>query len=254
MHPALQGRGLTAREAMDALDAWDLQLTADSVPGAIYEVTLYYAMQRIFKPWLGELTDHFIGVGFHPLLHSVSAFMDRGYVAALKILEREETEWLRDENGGTCTSVDILAHAFADAFKFLETNVAMDIQKWQWGKLHRATFKHPLGAVKPLDKIFNRGPFPYGGDTSTVWQGAFVPTLPISDDAVFTASWRQIMDVSDWDASRGIHTTGQSGHPASRHFADMIPMWLKGEYHPLLWTREKILGNQEGILRLEVGG
>jgi penicillin amidase len=252
-HPALRERGATARAAFAALDAWDLQLTADSVAGAIYETTLYFAMQRIFKPWLGELTDHFIGVGFHPLLHAVSAFMDRGYIAALDILDNAKSQWLRDENGKPRTSVDILAGAFADAFRFLETNVALDMKKWQWGKLHRATFKHPLGAVKPLDKIFNRGPYPYGGDTSTVWQGAFVPTMPISDEAVFTASWRQILDVGDWDASRGIHTTGQSGHPASRHFADMIPLWLKGEYHPLWWTREKILENREGILRLETG-
>jgi penicillin amidase len=86
-----------------------------------------------------------------------------------------------------------------------------------------------------------------------VWQAAFVPQLPISDNAVFSASWRQIMDVSDWDASRGIHPTGQSGHPSSRHYADMLPLWLNGEHHPLLWSRDKILAQREGILRLEIG-
>jgi penicillin amidase len=224
------------------------------VPGALYEVTLYFAMQHLFQPWLGDLTESFIGVGTHPLLHPInSAYIDRAYLIALRILNNEESEWMTDANGKRLTSIDILAHALRDALKYLETNVAFDMRQWQWGKLHRVSFPHVLGAVKPLDKIFNRGPFPYGGDTSTVWQAAFVPQLPISDNAVFSASWRQIMDVSDWDASRGIHPTGQSGHPSSRHYADMLPLWLNGEHHPLLWSRDKILAQREGILRLEIG-
>ena len=254
MHPALVGRGASARDALDAINAWDCNLSADSVPGALYEVILHFAMQRLFKPWLGELTDSFIGVGTHPLLHPVSgAYVDRAYLVALRILQNEESEWMRDENGKQTTSVDLLAHALNDALRYLQTNYGFDMRKWQWGKMHRASFPHALGAVKPLDKIFNRGPYPYGGDTATVWQAAFVPQLPIPDNTVFTASWRQIMDVSDWDASRGVLPTGQSGHPASRHFDDMIALWLQGETHPLLWSRERILQEQEGFLALEPG-
>ncbi len=251
-HDALRGRGASARDALDLLNAWDCNLTPDSVAGALYETTLHFAMERLYKPWLGELTATFIGIGFHPLLHPINgAYIDRAYLIALRILLNEESEWMRDAEGNPITSVDILAHALNDALNFLETNVAFDMQKWQWGKLHRASFNHALGVVKPLDKIFNRGPFPYGGDTSTVWQAAFIPKLPIPDEAVFTASWRQIMDVSDWDNSRGIHPTGQSGHPASRHYDDMMQAWLKGEHHPLWWSREKIIKNQEGVLILE---
>ncbi len=253
-HPALHGRGASARDALRLLNAWDCQLAAASVAGALYETTLYFAMRRLFEPWLGALTDSLIGVGTQPLLHPVnSAYIDRAYLIALRILENKESEWMTDANGKQLTDVDILAGALADALKFLETNVALDMRQWQWGKLHRVTFPHVLGAVKPLDKIFSRGPFPYGGDTATVWQAAFVPQMPISDNAVFSASWRQIMDVSDWDASRGALPTGQSGHPASRHYADQLPLWLNGEYHPLLWSREKILAQREGILRLETG-
>lgn len=251
-HEALRARAASARDAMDLLNTWDCNLTADSAAGALYETTLYFAMERLFRPCLDDLTTTFIGVGFHPLLHPVNgAYMDRAYLIALRILQNEETEWMFDPGENSVTSVDILAHALNDAMKFLETNIAFDMKQWQWGKLHRAGFHHPLGAVKPLDRVFNRGPFPYGGDTSTVWQGAFVPKMPIPDEAVFTASWRQIMDVSDWDNSRGVHPTGQSGHPASRHYDDQMQMWLHGKHHPLLWSREKILEQPEGILILE---
>lgn len=247
LHKALRARGASARDALDLLNAWDCNLTADSVAGALYETTLHFAMVCLYKPFLGELTETFIGIGFHPLLHPINGgYIDRAYLIALRILQNEESEWM---NGAT--SVDILAHALNDAIEFLETHIGFDMKQWQWGKLHRAGFHHPLGAVKPLDKIFNRGPFPYGGDTSTVWQGAFIPKFPIADEAVFTASWRQIMDLSDWDNSRGVHPTGQSGHPASRHYDDQMQMWLNGRHHPLLWSREKILQHQEGRLILD---
>lgn len=252
MHPALGNRGLTARDALDVLNAWDCNLTADSVAGALYETTLYFVMKRLYTPWLGDLTPAFIGLGFHPLLHPVNGvYADRAYLIALRILENEESEWMRDETGKPASSVDLLANALNDAVRWLETNVAFDMQKWQWGRLHRAGFQHALGVVKPLDMIFNRGPFPYGGDTSTVWQAAFIPELPIRDNASVTASWRQIMDTANWDNSRGVHPTGQSGHPASRHYDDQMPLWFTGKHHALWWSREKILENQEGVLILE---
>ncbi len=254
-HPALRGRSATARAALDLLNAWDCNLTPDSVAAALYETTLFFAMERLFRPWLGDLTPTFIGKGLHPLLHPVnSAYIDRAYLIALRILQNDEREWLDAPAGlrenRARSAIDVIALALNDALEFLEKNVAFEMQKWQWGKLHRATFNHPLGAVKPLDKIFNRGPFPYGGDTSTVWQAAYVPEMPIPDNAVFTASWRQIMDLDNWDNSRGVHPTGQSGHPASRHYADQLALWLSGKTHPLLWSREKILENQEGALIL----
>lgn len=251
-HPLLYGRKWLAIQAMDALDTWDYNLTADSVGGALYEVTQYFAMRRVFEPWLGSLTDHFLGVGFHPWVSPIiGTYLDRSYLVVQRILRNEESEWLRGREGNPLTSVDILAGALGDAFTFLENELGMDVEQWQWGKLHRAMFSHPLGRVKPLDRIFNRGPFPHGGDTATVWQAAFIPKLPIPLDLDGTASWRQIIDLSDWDASRAIHPTGQSGHPASAHYADMMPMWFKGEYHPMLWTREKVVENAEGMLTLE---
>jgi acyl-homoserine lactone acylase PvdQ len=35
---------------------------------------------------------------------------------------------------------------------------------------------------------------------------------------------------------------GQSGHPASRYYANNIRGWLKGEYHPMLFDRQAVLG------------
>jgi len=43
---------------------------------------------------------------------------------------------------------------------------------------------------------------------------------------------------------------GQSGHPASRHYSDMIDAWRRVEYHPMLFDREAIERQAEGRLTL----
>ena len=59
-------------------------------------------------------------------------------------------------------------------------------------------------------------------------------------DAEVIPSWRHIIDLSDIEGSVGTHTVGQSGHPASPHFRDFVPLWSKGEYHPLPFSREAV--------------
>ena len=54
------------------------------------------------------------------------------------------------------------------------------------------------------------------------------------------ASFRVIVDTGNWDHSVGTNNQGQSGDPASRHYADLFKMWAKGDYFPLLYSREKI--------------
>ena len=248
--PALKGTRYQAQQALDTLKHWDYKLSEDSVAGAILKLTQYFAMRHVFGPWLGDLTDHYIGVGFHPTLAStIPCCLDQSPSILQHILVNNENEWFRDGEGKALTREEILALALDDAIGYLREAVGGNVGEWQWGKVHLATFNHPLGEKKPLDRIFNRGPYPYGGDGNTVCAAGYVPKLPIQ--ARSHASWRQIIDLNDWDASRGVITTGQSGHPASRHYADMIPLWLKGKHHPLLWTREKVEAHAEARLKLE---
>ena len=219
-----------------------------SVAASLYELTLLYAQKRLLEPHLGtQLTEAAMGVGFHPILNPVvSGFIDRTQLSVMEIFIADEKEWFSGR-----TRESLLADALSDAIVWLERELGPDSSAWTWGRVHFCGFHHPLGAQKPLDQIFNRGPYPYGGDTNTVWQAAFVPRLPLSPEGGFTAAWRQIVDLADWDASIGMHTTGQSGHPASPHYDDFIPQWLAGEYHPLLWSREKIEAATQAKLTLE---
>ena len=44
---------------------------------------------------------------------------------------------------------------------------------------------------------------------------------------------------------------GQSGLRASRHYGDLLKLWLAGEYHPFLMDRPEIEKVAEGRLVLE---
>jgi penicillin amidase len=59
-----------------------------------------------------------------------------------------------------------------------------------------------------------------------------------------------IVDLADPDRSLGVHTLGQSGHPASPHFRDLFPLWLAGEHHPMPFTRAAVDAATEATLRL----
>jgi penicillin amidase len=46
--------------------------------------------------------------------------------------------------------------------------------------------------------------------------------------------------VGEWDRALFVLPPGQSGHPGSAHYADLLELWREVEYAPLLFSREAI--------------
>ena len=140
-----------------------------------------------------------------------------------------------------------LSVAMADVTKRLGTS---DISKWQWGSLHRADFRHPLRALvdEGTRKQLDVGDWPIGGSGFTPMATSYRPT-----DFGLTAgaSFRMVLDVGNWDESRVVNTPGQSGNPASPHYRDLAPLWAKGEYFPLVYSRSAVESQTTERLRLE---
>jgi penicillin amidase len=86
-----------------------------------------------------------------------------------------------------------------------------------------------------LSAVFNRGPFPFGGDGNTVSQaGSSLGRIERNPSPI--ASLRAVIDVGNWDDSRFALPGGQSGNPFSTHYDDLLPLWLKGEGVPIAWS------------------
>jgi penicillin amidase len=163
-----------------------------------------------------------------------------------KLCEEPYNLWWDDANTLDITEVrdEILLQALRDSVDWLTEELGQDMNAWRWGDLHTATFvNQPLGqsGIAPIEALFNRGPFEVDGALATVNNTGY--PVGVSFDESVVPSYRQIIDLSDWDNSRSIHTTGQSGHPYHAHYDDMIDMWRNFLYHAMLWSRTEIEAN-----------
>jgi penicillin amidase len=229
------------------LREWDGYLTPESVGGAVYEVVRYTLVCNLLIPGLGEeLTKRAMGEGFHPLLAKAQEFYGHDTVTLLRLLNNPDSWWMQQAGGHDV----LISRALKQTVEWLRNELGPSEADWQWGKLHQVSFEHPLSLQKPFDQVFDRGPFPIGGDTDTPLQTAMQPNDPY-DVKVCAPSFRQIIDLGDLSKSQAIHPPGQSGNLASPHYDDLAQLWLEGEYHPMLWTREQVEAEAENKLILK---
>jgi len=117
-----------------------------------------------------------------------------------------------------------------------------DSGKWTWGQLHYIQFRHSLSPV-----VKDLGPLPRSGDGETVGATGYYGD---SFEQVVGASYREILDLDDWDKSVAINTPGQSGEPGSPHYSDLLPLWSEGRYFPLRYSEDAV--KREVTDRLEL--
>ena len=213
------------------LKTWDGVLRADSRAAVIYEAFRISLLEVVFRDALGpDLFKRY---------REQSSFWQ---VALLQLLQDPASGWWGPE--GRDAKV---ARALAEAHSVLTDRLGRDRSTWTWGRLHVMEFVHLIGQVPALGWIFNATAPPTGGDGFTVNNAAFSQRT-FRQGVV--ASYRQVLDLDDWDRSIAIHTTGQSGLPFHRHYTDFVPMWATGQYHPLLFSRGRIQQEAEGALTL----
>ncbi len=119
-----------------------------------------------------------------------------------------------------------------------------------WGTVRPLILQHPLGLRPPLDRVFNLGPIPWGGDANTVGQSSPDPLRPDSDVTLAIASMRMVVDLSDVERSRFVLPGGQSGNPFSPHYRDQLPMWRVGDGTPIPFSPRAVADATHHRLRL----
>lgn len=146
--------------------------------------------------------------------------------------------------------ITTLATAAANITRFQKG----DINTVRWGKTHTVSFRHPLDQIAPGAETFDQGPVERPGDGNTVnATGGPVGTRPVNGAYTQTAgaSYREILDTSNWDNSLAINTPGQSGEPGSPHYGDLVDMWNEGKYFPLSYSRQIVEKNSKDKLVLQ---
>lgn len=118
----------------------------------------------------------------------------------------------------------------------LEAEQGPDWDGWRYDRMRQTEFRHPVVAA------FDVPPVPRPGDYTTV-----------NVTGQSGASFREIIDLSNWDNSVATSTPGQSGQPGSPHYDDLARLWGEGEYFPLLYSREAVEANAAHRLMLRPG-
>jgi penicillin amidase len=134
------------------------------------------------------------------------------------------------------------ARALADSLEAAVRDIDRlipDANRRVWGTLHQIQLRHPLNVAR-----FDLQPVARPGDANTVMAQSGTNFRTTNG-----ASYRQVIDLSDWDKSTMTNVPGESGDPGSKHYADLLDDWSKGRYHPMPYSRKAVeAATEEKIL------
>jgi penicillin amidase len=229
-------------ELRDWMLNWDYQMHMDSPQAALFANFWYQLSNNIFKDQLDADRNQSGGA---PQMWATTLLMEDPDNAWWDDITTEDITEGRD---------NIIAASFSQAYDAIVKTLGNDREKWAWGDLHTATFvSNPLGlsGIDLIENQVNRGAARTSGGpailNATRW--SFDDENPFS--VATLPSMRMIVDFSDLSNSLTVHTTGQSGHPTSEHYGDMIDDWRNIIYHPMLWLREDVDANAASTLILQ---
>jgi penicillin amidase len=201
-----------AQAARKLLADWDHILSKDSAAALLFEV------------WLQKLKVRYLSSQVSPE-HLTLVSANLGLWTVIRLLLEAPGD-LRER---------VFLESLEEAWKETQQLAGEDLAAWRWGKLHTITFRHPLARTGARKAVFDRGPVERGGDSYT-------PNATGGPDYRQNAgaSYRHIVDLADWDRSVFTSTPGQSGQPGSPYYDNLLPLWAKHQYAPLVFSQKAV--------------
>ncbi|MFI5427288.1 penicillin acylase family protein [Aeromicrobium sp. UC242_57] len=103
--------------------------------------------------------------------------------------------------------------------------------------------------VAAVNWLFNRGPFDIGGGSGIVNATSWDATEGYEITAV--PSMRMIVDLDDFDRSRWIQLTGNSGHAFHDNYVDQQKLWAQGKTAPWAFESKAVEDATDKVLTLK---
>ena len=224
---------------LEPLEKWDGSYTRDSIAATLFSELLYQLAQAAMADELGE-------VQFDNLLRT------RALDSALPLLAADAKSpwWDNVDTAPKESRFETVRVAWHDALEHLQSLYGKSLLSWSWGQTHTLTHGHPLGLQKPLNLLFNVGPFAVAG-------GREVPNNLSSD--IGTAPWpasygpstRRVVDFADASKAVGINPVGQSGVLFDAHYADQAEQFAEGLYVPQYLSAADVKAHTQSTLTLK---
>lgn len=216
-------------EILEELENWNGNHDLKSNAPTLFYKWTYHTLRLAMEDELGkEAFEAYLGTfmmirsGKHFLRHADNPWWDN------RNTEKMETK------------EEIIQQALTLSLKELTDQHGKNTKKWDWSKSIVAVHPHPLGAKKPLDKIFNVKTDPLPANEESINKLAF----RINGEGIYKVSsgpaMRIILDFADVEKSVSVLPTGQSGNRFSKHYADQAKLYLDGKYRPQLMNESTI--------------
>jgi penicillin amidase len=225
--------------ALNLLSAWNGEMNEHLPEPLIYSAWARAFQQRLIRDELGPLAAEFT--------HVDPVFIERvfrdidGAGVWCDVIQSAPIE--------TCT--DIARQSLDDALLWIGENYGDAVEAVRWGDAHVATHDHPvLGNTPLLEWVVNIRQSTSGSD-HTLQRGKTAGTDPNPFHNVHAAGYRGVYDFADPDSSVFVTSTGQSGHPLSRHYDNLGELWRRGEYIPMSLDPDLARAAAVGVTMLE---
>jgi penicillin amidase len=114
----------------------------------------------------------------------------------------------------------LLEPLIARSLDTLRARLGNDPDGWRWGKFNTSQLPHSLVKAYDIPPVERHG------------GGGFV--------AAVGATYREIIDMQDLDASVTTNVPGQSGQPESPFYKNLAESFGRAEYFPMVYSREAV--------------
>ena len=238
--PLLRGSASVEEQPLvEALVRWNGAYKADAVAPVLFQQFTAELLRAALKDELGEAQ-------FENLRRTRA--LDH---ALPRLMADADSPWWDDRSTPQReTQTDIVRRAWKATVAHLQATLGPDSGTWRWDAVHTLTHEHPLGRQKPLDRIFNVGPFPVPG-------GHEVPNNFAQRNGsgpwpvVYGPSTRRLIDFARPQEALGVNPVGQSGVWPDAHYADQAALLAQGRYRREWLDEADVRAHSNGLLVLK---
>lgn len=208
---------------------FDGMITAKSTASTMLNLTFVNLMKALFEPLMGKsLYDRYALISNVPTRILRNILQD----------PRELTGLYGVANGDSLLDMRI-AKSLELSLEQLRSRFGRRPIDWMWGKMHTLELKHPLSSNSIVRAIYDLGPFPRGGNNTTVNNGEYSLDNPY--DMLVGPSMRMIVDMH----KNGMYFSlpgGECGQILSPYYSNLLHDYLKGRltFFPLSIPQKQI--------------
>jgi len=223
------------KKCYNILNDWDGTYPKDGKAPIIFSKLQYYINKNMMKDELGDKLFKFFSKSY-----MLKASIERFYTD-------NNSPWWDDitTKDKKETQKFILTKSFKETVDKLREEWGENIDNWKWKDAHILTFHHPFSKKKPMDKIFDVGPFKMPSCPGCPNKMSF----PITNDKIHLIdggpAMRNIIDFSDPENALGIIPTGQSGNVMSMHYDDQAKLFTTGKYRKMILSDPEIIKSND---------